>query len=101
MTQQLLDDSQVGTALQQVCGETMTQRVRRDTGREARAPGRCTQDPPRRHPVEAASPLRQEEWFGAALVRRGRLQEGRASARGGQTLCRQVALGEVGLESID
>ena len=36
VTQQLLDDSQVGTALEQVRGETMTQRVRRDTARRVR-----------------------------------------------------------------
>ena len=61
MTEQLLDDAQVGPALEQVRRERMAERVRADPAAEAGPPGRATDRRPGRLARETPAPVAQEQ----------------------------------------
>ena len=60
MSKELLDDPQIGAALEQMSREAVAQRVRRDAIAEAGGHGRTLHDLPRLLPAEPRPPLRDE-----------------------------------------
>jgi hypothetical protein len=75
MSEQLLDDPQVGSAFQKMGRERVPKRVRRDTFVETRDPNGSLDDCPRLLSREALAAWRQEEWAAATVIGSGALTE--------------------------
>ena len=60
VTQQLLDDAQIGPVLQQMCGEAMAQHMRRDISPNAGASNPVLYAKPKRYRSERRTAFREE-----------------------------------------